>query len=233
MQKIPRNFEIFLVEDDAPLLTALTRVLTTAGFCVRGWADAESMLVELTNMAGTSREVAVLMDVNLGHLNGIDAQKLIRQLDANIPVIFMSAYHDAQNVNQAWRDGASNFIFKPFTPKELIGIIEEAIENKYPSPPISSNSDNQNLGNNISARYSSDLAKSLTPRQKQVLALVATGCTHQQIAQQIGISARTVKLHRAALMARLGTKNVTDLVRFYEANKQVLGPVERLSQGHF
>jgi len=174
-------------------------------------------MLEALALRGEHRQQAcILMDVNLGSMNGIDAQKLVRHIDMDIPVILMSAHQDAYNVNQAWRDGASNFLFKPFTPKELLDVLKDALGKKYDAITASAEAPSS-----LSAELEKQV-ESLTPRQRQVLALVAAGLTHQQIAEQIGISPRTVKLHRAAMMQRLTCKNVPDLVRFYESCKHVL-----------
>ena len=209
--------EIFLVEDDQPLQSALTRVLSGAGYAVTSYSTAESMLQELSAKVQAGCNVCVLMDVNLESMNGIAAQKVVRQIGHEIPVIFMSAQQDAQNVNQAWRDGASNFLFKPFTPKELLSALNDTL-----STIKAANDKDSTLA--LRGVLSSEQLESvflLTPSQRQVLKLVATGLTHQKISEQIGISPRTVKLHRAAMMQRLNCKNVTDLVRIYDATKHL------------
>jgi len=208
--------EIFLVEDDQSLQLALARTLSSAGYTVSSHGTAESMLEALALRGEHRQQACILMDVNLGSMNGIDAQKLVRHIDMDIPVILMSAHQDAYNVNQAWRDGASNFLFKPFTPKELLDVLKDALGKKYDAITASAEAPSS-----LSAELEKQV-ESLTPRQRQVLALVAAGLTHQQIAEQIGISPRTVKLHRAAMMQRLTCKNVPDLVRFYESCKHVL-----------
>ena len=135
----------------------------------------------------------------------------------------MSAQQDAQNVNQAWRDGASNFLFKPFTPKELLNALDDALRSRANRDVAAVSSGQTNL-----SPEQLEWVASLTPRQRQVLKLVATGLTHQQISEVIGISPRTVKLHRAAMMQRLNCKNVTDLVRIYESSKHLLRAEESL-----
>lgn len=217
-----KNTEVLLVEDDAVLQRALLRVLTAAGYAVSSHLEAESMLAELDLKLEQGRRLCVLLDVNLGGINGVDAQKLIRQRDADIPVIFTSAHPDARNVNQAWRDGAANFLFKPFTPKELLDTLEEAL--RRPVHPA---------GSAATIDPSPDLAakvRRLTHRQRQVLILLAQGMTHEQAAARIGISARTVKLHRAALMARLECKHLADLVRVHDACQPLLADTPTQAQ---
>ena len=217
--------EVLLVEDDQLLLKALTRILSSAGYTVSAYCAAEPMLESLGLKSSSLAEVCILMDVNLGSMNGVDAQKIVRHLDADIPVVFMSAHQDALRVNQAWRDGASNFLFKPFTPKELLDAINDALQKRSTSTQAQTLARHQ-----ITATPAQlEQARLLTPRQRQVLKLVATGLTHQQISEKIGISPRTVKLHRAAMMHRLNCTNVPDLVRFYEAHKHLLYSPEVVS----
>lgn len=211
---------ILVVEDDFLLQRALSRVLAAAGHAVSIYPQAEPMLAELERRAeagGTQAPICILMDVNLGSLSGIDAQKLVRQIDASTPVVFMSAQQDARDVNQAWRDGAANFLFKPFTPKELLDTLEDALRGQAPLQPA------PQAAAPLDAALHQNVA-SLTRRQRQVLAGVAMGQTHQEMAERIGISPYTVKLHRAAMMQRLGCKNLAEVVRLYEACKHLLPP---------
>ncbi len=209
-----KEVDILLVEDDPTLQRALVRVLSGAGYAVSPHLDAESMLVELDQKLEQGHRLCVLLDVNLGGINGVDAQKLIRQREADIPVVFTSAEQDARHVNQAWRDGAANFLFKPFTPKELLDTLEEAL--RRPARPAGT------LAPAVPPAELQARVARLTHRQRQVLVLIAQGMTHEQVAARIGISARTVKLHRAALMVRLQCKHLADLVRVHDACQALL-----------
>lgn len=201
------------MEDDVFLQRALHRALVAAGYEVSAHAEAESMLEPLAQKLQAGRHVCVLMDVNLGGLNGVDAQKLIRQIDADVPVVFISAHQNAVQVNQAWRDGASNFLFKPFTPQELLDALQQALRRAAPAPAGS--------GGELTPEQRARV-DSLTPRQRQVFVLLAQGKTNLQISAAIGISARTVKLHRSALMQRLQCRHLADLVRIHDASRLLL-----------
>lgn len=202
--------KILLVEDDPMLQKALLRLLASEGFDVTVYIGAETMLAELTQMLHQHKHLLLLIDLKLEGMDGVDAQKMVRQHDADLPVILMSAQQDARKVNEAWRDGAKNFLFKPFTPKELLDAIKDALQSRPRSlPPISTALlRNPDLDQRVNT---------LTHRQRQVLVLLARGMTHDQIAERIGISPRTVKLHRVALMQRLQCKHLTDLVRVHDA----------------
>jgi FixJ family two-component response regulator len=210
-----KNTTVFLVEDDAFLQRALSRALRAAAYAVECHASAESLLEALVPAVESGQAACVLMDINLGGINGVDAQKLIRQLDSELPVIFMSAAQDARHVNQAWRDGASNFLFKPFTPQELLDALQQALQRRSQAPAAS------HAGREPAPEVSARVA-SLTLRQRQVFVRLAQGMTHLQIALALGISARTVKLHRAALMQRLQCRHLAELVRVHDACRSLL-----------
>lgn len=209
-EHIASAVEILVVEDDLSLQLAISRVLSAAGYAVSCHADAPSMLEHLANRRPEHLQACLLLDINLGRLSGIDAQRQARALDPRIPVVFISADENAHNVQQAWRGGASDFLFKPFTSQELLAALEQALRRMQglPIPPI--------------APELVDRVGKLTLRQRQVFQAVAHGQSHQDIAQRLGISTHTVKLHRAAVMQTLGCQHLTDLVRNYELCKNVL-----------
>ena len=204
--------EILLVEDDESLSSALDSVLKMSGYSVRIYASAEQMLAELSDRPSPSRAQCVLMDVHLKEMNGVLAQKRMRETGCDLPVVFMSGHINAHNVNQAWQNGAQNFLFKPFKPLELLKILEGVFAAVPPKQALSSKEDGHLLAQ----------LQMLTPRQRQVLKWVATGQSNTLISSHMAISARTVKMHRAGIMHRLGFGHVADLVRFYERSQHLL-----------
>ena len=116
--------EILLVEDDASLQAALDGLLKMSGYSVRTYTSAEQMLADLPDRASPDKAQCVLMDVHLKGMNGVQAQKWMRETGCALPVVFMSGYLDAHSVNQAWQNGAHNFKFKPFKPLDLLKILE-------------------------------------------------------------------------------------------------------------
>lgn len=213
-----KDADIFVVEDDESLQRSLVRVLGGAGYTVYSHLGAESLLADLHARQPDGRPFCVLLDVNLTGINGVDAQKLIRQIDTDIPVVFMSGHPDAVLVNQAWRDGACNFLFKPFTPKELLDALQEALgSHRQVSSPAAQF---------VPSHEQSARVAKLTLRQRQVLVLLTQGLTHEKIGSRIGIATRTVKLHRASLMQRLQCKNLTELVRLHDACRDQLAATE-------
>lgn len=202
--------QVFLVEDDQQLSLSLQRSLIREGHKVLCYATAESLLLTLqTRPELKTNNTVVLMDVNLSGQSGVAAQQSARAIGLKLPFVFISAQQDAQNVNQAWRDGASDFLFKPFTLEELLRAITSACHLAGNAP--------REVDPEIQAKL-----QQLTDRQKQVLVMVAKGQTNFQMAEVMNISPRTVKMHRAAVMHRLGFAHVSDLIRFHDACKTLL-----------
>lgn len=203
-----------MVEDDESQRALLQEVLTGSGYEVLSFATGSSFLQHIEAHAeGDGVARLVVIDVHLGDECGIEVQRTVRSLGIHLPFVFISGDQNAVNVNQAWRDGALNFVFKPYKVGELLHVLENAFASSVAGKPESS------------ASLSPDLLEKfnrLSPRQKEVLKLVASGLSNTMISAQIGISPRTVKMHRESLMHRLGFNHVTDLVRFNDACKDLL-----------
>jgi FixJ family two-component response regulator len=212
---------IFLVEDDAPLRTSLTRLLEVSGYSVTGFGSAEAMLTALASSGLVMHPDCIVLDVNLPGLNGVDAQQQLRYIQVTCPVIFVSAELNAHHVNTAWRDGAAEFIFKPFQPQDLLNAIRGALEKKAIDSSLSLSDANTHLSDPIAAKQAK-LIQGLTPRQQQVLLWLVDGHSNTQIAEKMDISARTVKMHREGLMQRLEIKHITELARIYQQCKHLL-----------
>lgn len=205
---------ILLLEDDASLCVSLTQLLQLSGYQVSSFSVGAALLAHVQSVALVDAgRTLILMDMHLRGESGIDVQKALRELGIGWPVIFMSAHEDARKVNQAWQDGALNFLFKPFTPDELLEAIERVmLPASAALPTAAAGIDPQML----------EKFGRLTPRQKEVLQRVACGQSNTTIATEMAISARTVKMHRESMMHRLGFTHVTELVRFHDACQALL-----------
>jgi len=216
--KIPsKKPEILLVEDDLFLQDSLQAVLSLAGYTARTYTAAEQML-EYLQTAQTDCCQCILMDVHLNGVDGIQAQKILRSSQSRVPVVFMSGCPDAIKVNEAWRDGAHCFLFKPFNSAELLKALEDAIASCSTDHMTGRATDEAQLLKQLQL---------LTPKQLEVLPWVANGQSNTNIAVKMNITARTVKMHRAGIMHRLGLAHVVDLVRFYERSQHLLSKLDR------
>ena len=213
--------KILLVEDDATLQASLESVLRLSDYAVSLFVSAEDLLSALSEQPNDGTALCVLMDVHLAGMSGVDALQHLRQMAAPIPVVFMSGEHSAQVVNAAWRGGAHSFLLKPFRTRELLAALDEAFADVPDLPqvrrPVTISDEDARLTSQISL---------LTQRQREVLKWVAAGLSNTVISQKMAISARTVKMHRAGIMQRLGLGHVADLVRFHERCQHLLDPIE-------
>jgi FixJ family two-component response regulator len=206
---------ILLIEDDASLLVSLEQLLKASGFSVESFSSGRAALQHIQTAAEVDDpKTLVLIDVHLNGESGIEVQKAARALGIQLPFVFMSAHRNAREVNQAWLDGALNFLFKPFTPSELLQAIEKALDTHQ---ELHAASDEPAIAQDVLEKFNR-----LTPRQKEVLKLVASGLSNTAISAQMAISARTVKMHRESMMHRFGFTHVADLVRFHDACKHLL-----------
>lgn len=201
--------KILLLEDDTSLCGSLVQLLTLSGYQVSSFATGSELLGYLQSpQVANEGKTLILLDLHLRGESGIEVQKAVRERGIGWPVIFMSAHEDARKVNQAWQDGALNFLFKPFTSAELLEAIADAMTFEIPVLPTSV----VDMDSGMPEKFNR-----LTPRQKEVLQRVARGQSNTVIASEMAISPRTVKMHRESMMHRLGFSHVTELVRFHDA----------------
>lgn len=199
---------IFILEDDVSLMNALTRLLKKAGYEVEGALLANDFLELLTkwDWSNPMMKSCAILDVNLPESTGIEVQKRMLESFSDLPVIFISGVADRQAIIDAWRNGAVDFLLKPFDVSDLLGCLDRVFLASEGS--LSSEMQEDRCYNQLSL---------LTPRERQVLVLIAQGNTNVVISDMLGLSLRTVKMHRANLMQKLGYKHVVDLVRFHDA----------------
>jgi len=197
--------QIFLLEDDQTVQTALGRALEREGFDVLAASSAEEAitLIESQCQTGSAAPCCFVLDIDLPGESGVAAGQRFREMLGSVPLVFISGKADKYNVNLAWRTGADDFLFKPFSIADLISSINKARSRHQQTR------DHTRSNTDISGSFDR-----LTAREKQILALVSGGRKNQQISDALGISVRTVKMHRANLMTKLEIDHVADLVRF-------------------
>jgi FixJ family two-component response regulator len=192
--------EMFVVDDDPCVRDALAVVFAHAGYQVRGFAEGSSFLAA----ARLRTPSCVLLDINLPGRSGID---LLRDLDAQhygAPIFIISARGDVPLAVDAIKHGAFDFIEKPFDIESVVARVREGIAGwKPPAANGSAGAGAQSLRN----------MEQLTPREREVLSQVAGGASNKEAGRRLGISPRTVEVHRARIMDKLGAKNAADLVR--------------------
>jgi FixJ family two-component response regulator len=190
--------EIFIVDDDPSVRAALSVVLTGEGYQVASFVEGEAFLA-----AARSRTPGcVLIDVQLPGASGLD---LLRRLDAQhypAPILVISGHGDIPTAIEAIRNGALDFIEKPFEAAALVARVRNAIDAWHSG----------NRKDSILARDFSGHER-LTARERDVLEQIAQGASNKEAGRDLGISPRTIEVHRARIMEKLAAKNAADLMR--------------------
>lgn len=194
-------FTVFLVDDDRSVIRATSRLLTTKGYIVRTYLSGTAFLAD----HDPATPGCAILDVSMPDLNGLDLQQRLATDEAGRPVIFLTGTGDIPASVKAMKAGAVDFLTKPVRSADLLAAIEAARERAEASRA------RQAEMKCIEARFAS-----LTPREKQVLMSVAKGRLNKQTAGDLGISIKTVKLHRSRAMMKMGVRTVADLVHLVE-----------------
>lgn len=190
-----------IVDDDDAVRTSLTRVLRAAGFQVCAFPSAQAFLAQET---GEVPGCAVL-DLVLPGQSGLELQTALRRARSAIPVIFLSGHADVPSSVRAMKAGAMDFLTKPLEAAVLIAAVQAALER-----------DQRQRAAREERRSVARRLESLTPREREVLAELLRGRLNKQIAAQLGASEKTIKVHRARVLQKMGARSIADLVRMAE-----------------
>jgi len=196
----PRG-EIFIVDDDQGVRDALTIVFTNAGHTVRAFADGASFVAAAR---AEKKPACIILDVHMPGRSGLDILKALNAEQYPAPIFIISGQGDIPMAVDAIRNGALDFIEKPFNGESVVTSVREAID-AWTRRKESGGSEG------LSMQFPGhDL---LTPREREVLGKIAGGASNKEAGRQLGISPRTIEVHRARIMEKLGAKNAADLVR--------------------
>lgn len=185
---------VYVVDDDASVRDSLALMLGLGGYTTRLFADAESFLVAF-NPAWAG---CVVADLRLPGMSGTELQARVRQRGSAIPFVIITAHGDVPAARAAFRADAIDFLEKPFDHAQL----RAAIENAFSKESL-----------RLRRVADADRLACLTAREREVLAAAAQGLHAKEIGRELGISARTVEVHKTRIMAKLGARNVAELVR--------------------
>ena len=193
---------VFVVDDDASMRQALARLLQSVQLRVEVFASPQEFLQsERPNVPS-----CLVLDVRLPGLSGLDFQVELAKADVRIPIVFITGHGDIPMSVRAMKAGAVDFLAKPFRDQDLLDAVTAAIQRDQ------KRREHENAMTDLRAHFSS-----LTPREREIMALVASGLMSKQIAAEVGLSEITVKVHRSHLMKKMGARSVADLVRMAEA----------------
>jgi FixJ family two-component response regulator len=192
---------VFVVEDDDDVRRSLHRLLTGLGFDVRSYASATEFLDE----APGPGPACLLVDYRLPDGNGLDVQRAIRTRGETFGVVFLTGHADVPTSVKAMKAGATDFLTKPVDADALKTAVDRALAESA-----------QDYARRLELDAFRTRLSSLTPREHEVCALVVEGLLNKQIGDRLGTSEKTIKVHRARAMKKLGVGSVAELARLAE-----------------
>jgi FixJ family two-component response regulator len=192
---------VHVVDDDASFRTAVARLLGASGYSVALYGSASELLEKLPNGAPG----CILLDVKMSGLDGPQLQDRLGELGHKLPIVFLTGHGDVPTSVRAIKAGAEDFLTKPVPKKELLAAIERALKHYE---------EIRNHDSRIAALRS--LVSRLTPREKEVFALVVRGKLNKQIAHELDIAERTIKAHRQQVMEKCEVQTLAELVLIAE-----------------
>jgi RNA polymerase sigma factor (sigma-70 family) len=192
---------VFVVDDDALVRRSLERLVLSVGLQVRTFSTAQEFL-ESERPEGPA---CVVLDVRMPGLSGLDLQEKLSATGLDMPVIFVTGHGTVPMSVRAMKAGAIDFLQKPFDDQILLDAIQRAIDK-----------DRKATEQRAGLRKLERRLDSLTPREREVFALVVKGLLNKQIAGELGTSEKTVKVHRARVMRKMEADSLADLVRMGE-----------------
>jgi FixJ family two-component response regulator len=189
---------VFIVDDDVSVRESLELLIRNEGWQPETFASAQEFLGRPKTLVPS----CLVLDISLPGLNGLELQKRVAIERTDMPIIFITGYGDVPKTVQAMKAGAVEFLTKPFNDEVLLGAVRQALERSR--AVLSHEAEIQELRNCYA---------SLTPRERQVMALVVSGLLNKQIGGELGISEITVKAHRGQVMQKMKANSLADLVR--------------------
>lgn len=189
---------VHIVDDEEALRRSTSYALKTSGYSVKTWTSGAAFLKEVRQV-----EVGcILLDIRMPDVDGIEVQRILAERGVTMPVVIMTGHGDVSTAVRAMRAGAVDFLEKPFDKASLLRAIEMAFERLE-----------NRAGAAARAAEAEVIIGALTPRERDVIEGLAQGLPNKTIAYDLGISSRTVEVHRANLMVKLGVRSLSDALR--------------------
>jgi len=188
---------VLVLDDDPEVLRSISHLGRSAGFDVRTFSEPEALL----HHELPPGPACVLLDVSTGAMGGLDVQEALLRNERGVPVVFLSGNGTVSQAVAALKSGAEDFLEKPFRPGDLLEVIERAVEG-----------DRTRSGDRQARSKALRRFGLLTPREKEVMALVVSGLANKQTAAELGVAEGTVKVHRGRVMEKMEVESLAELV---------------------
>lgn len=189
---------VHIVDDDAAVRDSLSLLLSLRGYRAASFASAEDFLAAV-DPGWTG---CVVADIRMPGISGLQMQAELARRGIGMPVIVISAHGDVASARAAFKSNAVDFLEKPYESEAAIAAVEAALERER-----------ARLASGEASRRREERLGELTAREREVLGLLVLGLHNKEVAQRLAISPRTVEIHKARVMAKLGARNVADLIR--------------------
>jgi two-component system, LuxR family, response regulator FixJ len=191
---------VYVLDDDEGMRRALSSILATIGFRVVAYAVPSQFLAQ----HDASQHSCLILDIRMPEMSGLQVQQQLNKQGSMLPVIFITGHADVPMAVQAMKEGAFDFLEKPFREQDLVDRINDALQ--------------QDAENRKAVLRLAELRKhfdSLSQRERQVLELIVDGRANKVIATDLNLSERTVEIHRAAVLEKMGARSIAHLVKIY------------------
>lgn len=189
---------VYIVDDDQELCDSLSWLLESVNIKSRIYNDVATFLAEYD----PELPACLVLDVRMPRTGGFQLQEILNQVSSPIPIIFVSAHGDIRMSVKALRQGAMNFLEKPYDPQHMLDVVQETLELAQ-----------ERFEADRSRREIKERIAGLTPREREILALVIDGLPSQNIARRLGTSVKTIDVHRTRIKAKTGADSIATLVR--------------------
>ena len=193
---------VHVVDDDEVVLDSVSLLLTSIGINHHTYGNAQAFLDAYTKAEFNHANGCILMDIRMPFMSGIECQSKLKEINCDLPVIFVTGYGDVPTAVKTMKNGASDFIEKPYREQVLIDAIQKALL--------------KNISDQLKKKKISEtkqkLAK-LSTRETQVLHKILNGKANKVIATELGVSQRTIELHRAHVMEKMDVKSLAELIK--------------------
>ena len=192
---------VYVVDDNEAARDSLSWLLENSGFKTSCHESAERFLAAL-NSTDTSTSACALLDIRLPGMSGVELQHQLIQQGHNLPIAFLSGHGEIKLAVAAMKDGAQDFIQKPFKEDVICKLVDKMLNKAH-----------LNQQQNSEIKRAQSKFRTLSKREKEVLECIVAGCTNKQVAKNLNISLKTVEAHRANVMEKLGVNRATTLLK--------------------